>query len=473
MKRLGAVACAALFLAVAGAASGQTSNSREIFLEGGKVDVDAAKTYVVDTAIPVAPAFALLKAETPQSIGSGFGGDSYFHIGDSSGDLPEVSAAFRPYWLVSKESLDSYLGPNSSSANHKPTWDERLKHIAGRSIVSAALANVGGDTKREGAALGLSTTLLDKADPRTEVRFSECLHELLSYRKTATLTDTEVERVIAELKKNNLLSRHPDLEFVLRKNLKGATATRLGVIGPVSASYDEIVPPEQAPSRANRDDRRSADMLLQGDALAELLATPLADLRSKYDECVDQARKRFQRRGDVTIGAGAFWLGENSDNLDGLNYEGASVWLGYRLPLVGGKAADKNRPDDDLHKRPLLGEVSVYARYESRQKQKFDNNVVSDSDTIVGYAGYSLASENDNWRVSAAVSWNRRDYEASSLKSNEFYRYNASFEFRLPEAAGLKNAWIEFGYGALSERVEKEKDYGFIRLKVDLSKPIK
>lgn len=404
------------------------AQQQTLFIQGEESDVARAKTYVVDTVVPTAPAFALLNVDTPQGIGAPFGGDSYFNVAQSGGGLPDVGLSLRPYWTLfesRRNSLNDYREENY------------LSHVWARTQISAAVARMPGEPARTGVAFGISTSLSDRTDPRLDSAFDGCLLRVLARRDEGAIGSDGAGLVIAALSAADV-SAPANLETAL------------------SASTWSDVPRIVAQGVAAAD--RRAAMAVIAAQLPAWRAAWVANAEKGVDTCVEAASERYLLRDDVTIGAGAFGRSDSDSNLDGLAYQGASLWIGYRRTLTRGV----DNPATDEDEREAIGQINLYARYERRENTEFANAVVSDSDTTIVFGSYAI--EGERWRATLAASWNDREYSNPALPSTEFARYSGSVEYNLGDVSG-RDTWIEFGYGALSEDVPDEDSYGFVRLK--------
>lgn len=398
---------------------------------------DASKTYHVDTAIPSAPALTLLGVDTPSTIGAPFGGDQYFNFGAGDGGLPEVAFATRPYWTVfhQDQGIVDYRGWANPDAPDDPSFGERLRHIAGRTIVSFAVGPVRGDEEsRGGAAIGISSSLLDNADPRLDPVFATCVRDVLAASRGVSLTiSSEEARALAQTFAAatwRVPSDAQDMEQFF-------------------AARPWAPPTERRLERkfTNSEDRARALVIYR--TAEQRRDAPFAEAADRgYAECMKTARERYLEEPDLVVGFGAFLQGEEKDSLEGLGYAGTSAWIGYRYPL---SMRDGRQ-----------GAFNAYARFEERADQALENNVVSDTQTTIGYVDYSLSS--DRWRFTLAASYVSREYEDPAVLDREFQRYSVSGEYRIQE-----NIWVELGYGALSEEVPGEDSFSYLRLKYNLS----
>ncbi len=416
-------------------------------------NADASKSYQVDTAIPSAPAFALLGADTPSTIGIPFGGDQYFNFGPGDEGLPEIGFATRPYWTVfnQDQGVVDYRGWADPNVPDAPSWNDRLRHIAGRTIVSFAVGPVrGGETSTGGAAIGVSSSLLDNADPRLDRVFANCVREVLAARGGPSGIGAEEAAALAQAFANATWNVPANVGVTAQANTVDLRASAIRDHMRAFFANNPWGPfTERLLERkfTNGEDRAAALALYRG--AGERRAASFARAAdTAYGECVGAARKRYLEEPDLTVGFGSFMQGEEEDSLEGLGYAGTSVWVGYRYPL---SLRDGRQ-----------GAFNAYARYEERTDQPLENNVISDTQTIVAYADYSLST--DRWRFTVAASFNSREYDDAAVEDREFARYSVSGEYRIQE-----NTWVELGYGALSEDVPGEESFGYLRLKYNLS----
>lgn len=428
----------------------------------------AAKAYVVDTSIPSAPAFALLGVDAPQTVGAPFGGDAYLNVGSGSGDFPEIGAAARPFWVLARESSEGMTIDDYRKSG-------RLTRLAGRTLVTAAVGPIGGgEAEGNGAAIGVYTSLLDKADPRMDLRFERCVlnaAEAYSRQGFELLSADDLNLWLAELPKFGLSGK--EATAFVRSRFTGqpiqarAVLRRTFLARELDASIQEITDPAerarataflaevkaavatQRPGDPNAEITWYGNVLGTYDAFAvEVIKRQKDPSIAQYEACVASGRERYTLEPDLSVGVGALWRTSETGSLEGLEHGGASVWLGYRHPFVGG--TDKE-PE-------LIGDATFYLRYQSFAEAALPNDLKSDGEAIVAYAG--LTVERERWRFSVGASWNQKEYDNSTVEDLEFSRISTSLDLRLN-----KDTWLQLGYGSLSEDVPDEDDYGFARLK--------
>lgn len=449
-KTLIALATAAALAAPVSVLAAAAETPKEIIIQKYG-DATAAKLYKYDTAVPTAPALALVEGAPELTVTSPFGPDFNKDV-VLSGEKPGFALAARPYWT---------LTPNTQSLAEYRAMNRAMLILARTTLSLAGAQQATEDTKGFGAAIGLHTELLNRADPRFNPAHNFCL----------ALANTKF--VKDHIKVDEFMEVDPDTVAEGREKAlalqPGASQALKDEIG--RARYLKDL--ETALSGDLQAMQKFADW--QAEKNDELRKASKDDPDGKRQKALDACFKRGALAAEnfpsFQLGVGSAWKSPDYGFSD-LKSAGTSAWLAFRVPIKPyGACADPTVENPVLKPDPTTprdqqclsppGNVTAFAHFASNDKVKFAG---ADQKAATSQAGVVLShqSSDKNWSLAASAVWIQQDYDDAKLKTEDFNRYALSYSQKVYD-----NIWLEASFGETSGReatLNKKESFGLVRL---------
>lgn len=410
-------------------------------------DIKNAKLYEYDTAVPAAPALGMVENTPELSLSAPFGPDFSKEV-VLTGEKPGFALALRPYWA---SGAGLYLSPDNYQKD--TSWFMRT---AARTVLSAAGAPVVTDSSRGlGAAVGLSTELLDKADPRFNDAHLTCLGN----------SSQEVSNI------HNTLVAALDTDPAKVAEAKVIAITALGSTPPPAElqAADSISSVQMALPHM----LRGVITAWKNQQVENLSASQAAETKYKarVARCFKRAKLAAENTVSLQVAGGAGWASDTY-SLSNMKSTGGKAWAAFRLPLGAyqdcrllGKSTETialEASEIETHKGGKClsprGNLTAFAHYSSDDKVTVASATKS---AKVSQFGVVLSRKNagDTWSISASAAWNERNYEEAGLATDKFERYAIAYAQKV-----TGKIWFEATFGQTSGvATAKDESYGLVR----------
>ncbi len=438
MLKLSGYAVSALIVSSSAYAFQETDEDPLTLLSKGAAN---ASQYSAVGAPPTQPGFAIIGASPENVVEPGSFAD--FSVGaasffDDDGDLrPGAAIEFKPFWVLGERSISLERYQTSS----------RLKRVLSRASITGAA--VEGASSDDGARVGLGvyTELLDAGDPRMDKKLSACIASAAEFYQ-ADPAVSAARRGYSAGAAEVLFSW--DLAYP-------ALANRL--------QANETSEAEKNALRAHRNAYLKFQETASGDASrlaalrAGLAGEAVAGAVTRFDAAVATCRKSHQDRARISsswvLGFGAAF---NETEVDGEQApETEMVWTGARIPfrfLKGFGPKDEGDAADDTTALNIVAQYSNEALVDGPNDEK----VIADQATV----GLSLTESRERLRLDLGVTYNFTEFDDNALDRDEFVR--AYVRAAAPVSVMGQNAWLEFGFGGVSNA--KFEDEGFLTIRL-------
>ncbi len=448
MTNLVALACFIAVVTPRAATAGDEEKELKLKSWG---DVEKAQLYVYDTAVPAAPALGMVTDAPELTFTAPFGPDLSSDV-VLTGDKPGAAFAARPYWALG-------LGKKLSTDDYKTIgW---LKRVGARTSVSGALApKVANQEKGLGAAIGVSTELLDSADPRLNAAHLDCLRDAVKVvsegrSKIRERINTDpAEVAAAKVHARDVLDLDPLPQAA--ENASTVFGVRNGLA---------------------RDTERKIITDWLDDRVAALAADRETDFKAEVTACFETAKKAAENSISLQVASGVAWSAPTYTISD-LASNGPRAWAALRLPLTIGKpigtaggclsktgeaaaaegeAAARKTPKCE---RPLLN-ITAFAQYVGDAKVTVAEDEREARTTQFGLV-LSHGAADKTWSISGSAVWNERDYKSPAFATDRFQRYSVSLARKV-----VGSVWTELTIGQTEGiATAKEESYGLVRFVV-------
>lgn len=428
------------------------------FLDGTAIgSTGSPDDFKIDTSLPADGALALLDSSnsalvnigTPEDFGA-----NLINLFDSNGNLKQgLAIGGNPYWWFGRR--------NDSFEEYARDGDRWLRILKRTHVTFATVELTDAETTEQGsgvrASFGLSTELLDKADPRYDLASSDCLRAAIreTYFPDGELID-DVRRVgiaIARTKKT--------------LDQDGAYPPLAGI----ALEQDGSVKDDDVAKFLGIINSDSAARALYGTIFA---ATPeskvdTAIYQSALKSCADSAKVRLQAKQSLRV---AFAVAGRSDSGDigALKQDGIAAWLSYRHPFGNGDAADgalsswgafaKVETDAteavEMSEMMDMGETAMMSEEEEEMVlAKYDG----------WRAGLNLNRVRDDFVISGALSYVEKDFQSDMMEDEDYLLATMTASYKVRD--GL---WFEASFGWADDAQFDAQEFAGIRLKADWSK---
>lgn len=449
-RNLIALATLAALAAPIPAWAADAGTSKEVIIQKYG-DSTAAKLYHYDTAVPTAPALAMVEGAPELTVTSPFGPDFNKDV-VLSGEKPGFALAARPYWI---------LTPNTQSLAEYRAMNRAMLILARTTLSVAGAQQATEDTKGFGAAIGLHTELLNRADPRFNSAHNFCLALAnTKFVKDHVAVDEfmEVDPDTVAEGKEKALALQPGASPALRdeigraRYLKDLEAALSGDSQAMQKFLEWQDQKNDELRKASKDD-------------------PDAKRQKALDACFKRGALAAENFPSFQLGVGSAWKSPDYGFSD-LKSAGTSAWLALRIPINPyGACADPKvanpvlKPEANTPRGQQClsppGAVTAFGHFASNDKVKFAG---VDKKASTAQAGVVLSHQSSakNWSLAASAVWIQQDYDDAKLKTEDFNRYALSYSQKVYD-----NVWIEASFGETSGRdatLDKKESFGIVRL---------
>jgi len=419
-------------------------------------DDSNAKLYSYDAAVPAAPALALVQGAPELSVSSPFGPDLSTEF-VTTGDKPGLAVAARPFWLSDRGRTISFKAYRDAGF---------LRQAWARATVSLAAAPVTAGVVDDGfgVALGVHTELLSTADPRFNTAHTDCLKRVqIAYLRTRAIGDEASDNDPAVL---------AEARLVVRSYLPAAPAAVVKAIDD-ARSVDDLVDVVQD-NVPGQSATFMAWINVKRQAAAATAPGAAEGLKALTAVCFKRAGLAAENAASFQVAAGVSGHAPTYGFSD-LSYSGASVWAAYRWPLgryracadtavkevtdlSSATAEERDKVPRDQQCLPPAGNLTLFAQSTT------DGQVTvagAEHKAAVTQAGLVLSrkARNNNWNLAASAVWVQRDFDAATLKTQDFTRYGLTYAHKVKEGV-----WFEASFGETRGMPTDEESYGLVRI---------
>lgn len=413
-------------------------------------DTTKASSYRFDTSVPAAPAFALVQKAPELSVSSGFGPDFASSI-SLVGSYPGFAVAVRPYWYFGegeKVSLGEYRSEKS-----------KFERILARSTLSLAAApNNLGQNSGFGAAFGLHTELLDRADPRFMNPLIYCLGD-------AALNESQIDAA-------NRLRLNTDSSFVAKSRDKAISLLLLeNGQNPGAEISDKIRSTQTVEAIRFIISFKSpgAAQAFSGWLDQEVKLARTNDYgesrKLKVDACMSNASVIAENRSSFQVGIGSATQATTYRFQD-MKYAGTSLWSALRIPIFPKQGCNLDKgvvfeatgaENEEVCAAPL-GFATAFALYNGNDTISVSGN---DQRASTSQAGLVLGHHNqkNTWTVAASAAWIRHEFSDAAISRQELRRYAISISQKV-----TNGIWIEANFGQTSGQTQKQDSFGLVQI---------
>ena len=466
-----AVITAQVFAAAFGQEEGGNTEPKQTCVSlFGNCDFDA-ETFTLTTDFPKAPAFAVIDQDPTALQNVRNLEDLGMQVlggldGNGALDGEGISFGARPFWLGDRSNL------TLSDYSRDDRYFFRLYQRSHFSVATASEELESGDSIWR-AGIAITTELFDdqdirynpKDDPNAALgEFETCMVENgASFRAAAAKTDLElnVEAARQFASQNDWVSTQDLLETDGEP-----VATRDQIIANLVNAAMHALASGQLP--------QSVDYYLQqfSRLRAELetnqQALDLSQSEQVFTKCVEQREEALLKTPSLKIGI-AHALTSESGQLDDFNGEATSIWISGRYPADGliknGAVTGFLQYDNDRLLEVTEEAMNEIGPPEAPMTSDMDMGDSSasnlmEADRVQANIGFGV--RNDDWTISASVSYVDVNFKMDDMEDEEYTLYSASVARKL-----RPGMWLEFGLGASdSDRLESS-EYANLRLKID------
>lgn len=408
-------------------------------------NAESAQFYVYDTSVPAAPALGMA-ADAPEltfttPFGPDFSGDVVL-----TGDKPGAAFAARPYWALG-------YGENLHPDKYRDM--EWFQRVWARTAVSGALTpKIADKEKGLGAAIGVSTELLDSADPRLNAAHLRCLGD--------AATGVSVDYADVEARFND------DPAEVAKAKAHAEEVLGLAVLPPAAEGASTVLGVQNGLGA-----QRTVILAWRRDRLDALTANAETRFKETVKTCFENAKKAAENSISLQVAGGVAWSAPTYTISD-LASNGPRAWAALRLPLTIGKpagtaggcmpkkgeAVKTAAADGGGCKRPVLN-ITGFAQYVGDAKVTVAGSEREARTSQFGMV-VSHGTDDKNWSISGSAVWNKRDYKSAAFASDRFQRYSVSIARKF-----VGPVWAELTLGQTEGiATAKEESYGLVRFVV-------